>query len=109
MDSLSFVVILRHLAFAKNLKVDFLLFRVAEDNMEVVFHFAFELVLRVYSHWVLWLNRLKRLCFSWICHLYWLLISCICWVWRKNSIICMRSSRSLCAIFLGIWCKNVWL
>ena len=43
MDSLSFVVILRHLAFAKNLKVDFLLFRVAEDNMGAVFHFAFEL------------------------------------------------------------------
>ena len=43
MDSLSSVVILRHLAFAKNLKVDFLLFRVVEDNMEVVFHFAFEL------------------------------------------------------------------
>ena len=44
MDSLSFVVILRHLAFAKNLKVDFLLFRFAEGNMEVVFHFPFELV-----------------------------------------------------------------
>ena len=44
MDSLSSVVILRHLAFAKNLKVDFLLFRVVEGNMEVVFHFAFELV-----------------------------------------------------------------
>ena len=44
MDSLSFVVILRHLAFAKKLKVDFLLFRDAEDNMEVVFHFAFKLV-----------------------------------------------------------------
>ena len=43
MDSLSSVVILRHLAYAKNLKVDFLLFRVAEDNMEAVFHFAFEL------------------------------------------------------------------
>ena len=44
MDSFSSVVILRHLAFAKNLKVDFLLFRVAEGNMEAVFHFAFELV-----------------------------------------------------------------
>ena len=44
MDSLSSVVILRHLAFVKNLKVDFLLFRVAEVNMEAVFHFAFELV-----------------------------------------------------------------
>ena len=44
MDSLSSVVILRHLAFVKNLKVDFLLFRVAEGNMEAVFHFAFELV-----------------------------------------------------------------
>ena len=44
MDSLSTVVILRHLAFVKNLKVDFLLFRVAEGNMEAVFHFAFELV-----------------------------------------------------------------
>ena len=41
MDSLSSVVILRHLAFVKNLKVDFLLFRVAEGNMEAVFHFAF--------------------------------------------------------------------
>ena len=44
MDSLSFVVILRHLAFVKNLKVDFLLFRVAEGKMAAVFHFAFELV-----------------------------------------------------------------
>ena len=44
MDSLSSVVILRHLAFVKNLKVDFLLFRVAKGNMEAVFHFAFELV-----------------------------------------------------------------
>ena len=44
MDSMSSVVILRHLAFAKKLKVDFLLFRVAEDNMEAVFHFAFKLV-----------------------------------------------------------------
>ena len=44
MDSLSSVVILRHLAFVKNLKVDFLLFRVVEGNMGVVFHFAFELV-----------------------------------------------------------------
>ena len=44
MDSLSFVMILRHLAFVKKLKVDFLLFRVAEGNMEAVFHFAFELV-----------------------------------------------------------------
>ena len=44
MDSLSSVVILRHSAFAKNLKVDFLLFRVVEGNMEVVFDFAFELV-----------------------------------------------------------------
>ena len=44
MDSLSSVVIRRHLAFAKNLKLDFLLFRVAEGNMEAVFHFAFELI-----------------------------------------------------------------
>ena len=44
MDSLSSVVILRHLAFVKNFKVDFLLFRVAKGNMEAVFHFAFELV-----------------------------------------------------------------
>ena len=44
MDSLSSVVILRHLGFVKNLKVDFLLFRVAEGNMETVFHFTFELV-----------------------------------------------------------------
>ena len=44
MDSLSFVVILRHLEFVKNLKVDFLLFHVVEGNMGVVFHFAFELV-----------------------------------------------------------------
>ena len=44
MDSLSFVVILRRLAFVKNLKVDFLLFRVAEGRMEAVFHFVFELV-----------------------------------------------------------------
>ena len=44
MDSLSFVVILRHLAFVKNLKVDSLLFRVVEDNMGVGFRFAFELV-----------------------------------------------------------------
>ena len=43
MNSLSSVVILRHLAFTKNLNVDFL-FRVAEGNMEAVFHFAFELV-----------------------------------------------------------------
>ena len=44
MDLLSSLVILRHLAFAKNLIVDFLLFRVAEGNMEAVFDFAFELV-----------------------------------------------------------------
>ena len=44
MDSLSSVVILRHLAFPKTLKVDFLLFRDVEGNMGVVFHFAFELV-----------------------------------------------------------------
>ena len=44
MDSSSFVMILLHLAFEKNLKVDFLLFRVVEDNMGVVFHFAFVLV-----------------------------------------------------------------
>ena len=37
-------MILRHLAFVKNLKVDFLLFHVAGGNMEAVFHFAFELV-----------------------------------------------------------------
>ena len=44
MGSLSFVMILLHLAFEKNLKVDSLLFRVVEDNMGVVFHFAFVLV-----------------------------------------------------------------
>ena len=44
MDSLSFVMILRHLAFVKNLRVISLLFRVVEGNMEVVFHFAFVLV-----------------------------------------------------------------
>ena len=44
MDSLSFVMILLHLVIEKNLKVDFLLFRVVEDNMGVVFHFAFVLV-----------------------------------------------------------------
>ena len=44
MGSLSFVMILRHLAFLKNLRVDFLLFRVVEGNMGVVFHFAFVLV-----------------------------------------------------------------
>ena len=37
-------MILRHLAFVKNLKVDFLLFHVAGGNMEAVVHFAFELV-----------------------------------------------------------------
>ena len=44
MDSLSSAVIMRYLAFVKKLKVDFLSFRVAEGNMEAVFHFAFELV-----------------------------------------------------------------
>ena len=44
MDSLSFVVTLRHLAFVKNLKVDFLLYRVAEGNMEAVFNFSFQLI-----------------------------------------------------------------
>ena len=44
MDSYSSVVILRHLALVKSLKVDFLLFHVAEDNMEEVIHFAFESV-----------------------------------------------------------------
>ena len=44
MDSLSFVMILLHLAFVKNSKVYFLLFRVVEGNMEVIFHFAFVLV-----------------------------------------------------------------
>ena len=44
MDSLSFVMILLHLAFVKNLKVDCLLFRVVEGNMGVVFHFTFVLV-----------------------------------------------------------------
>ena len=42
MDSYSSAVILRHLAFVRSLKVDFLLFHVAEDNVEAVFHFAFE-------------------------------------------------------------------
>ena len=41
---MSSVVILRHLAFVKNLKVDFSLFRFVEGNMEAVFHFVFELV-----------------------------------------------------------------
>ena len=44
MDSLSSIVILRHLAFVKNLKVDFSLFRVVEGNMVAVFHFAFGFV-----------------------------------------------------------------
>ena len=44
MDSLSSVLILRHLAFVKNLSVDFLLFHVVSNNMVVVFHFAFVLV-----------------------------------------------------------------
>ena len=39
-----FVVILRHLAFVKNLSVDFLLFHVVANNMVVVSHFAFALV-----------------------------------------------------------------
>ena len=33
-----------YLAFVKSLRVDFLLFRVVEGNMGVVFHFAFVLV-----------------------------------------------------------------
>ena len=37
-------MILRHLAFVKCLKVDFLLFHVAEGNMEAVFPCAFGLV-----------------------------------------------------------------
>ena len=37
-------MILRHLAFVKNLKVEFLLFHDAECNMAAVFHFAFGLV-----------------------------------------------------------------
>ena len=44
MDSSSFVVILRRLVFEKSFNFDFLLFCVAEGNMEAVFHFAFELV-----------------------------------------------------------------
>ena len=44
MDSLLSVVILRHLAFVKNLSVDFLLFHVVSNDMVVVFHFAFVLV-----------------------------------------------------------------
>ena len=44
MDSLSFVVILRHLAFVKSLLVDFLLFHVVVNKMVVVFHFVFALV-----------------------------------------------------------------
>ena len=41
MDSLSFVVIVRHLAFVKSLFIDFLLFHVVVNNMVVVFHFAY--------------------------------------------------------------------
>ena len=37
-------MILRHLTFVRCLKVDFLLFHVAEYNMEAVFQFAFESV-----------------------------------------------------------------
>ena len=37
-------MILRHLAFVKNLSVDFLLFHVVVNNMVVVFRYAFELV-----------------------------------------------------------------
>ena len=43
-DSLSFIVFLRHLAFVKRLYVDFLLFHVVENNMVVVFQFEFVLV-----------------------------------------------------------------
>ena len=100
MDSLSSVVILRHLVFPKNLKVDFLLFVLLKVIWEWYFILHLSWLIRVHSHWVLWLNWLKRLCISWIWHMYWLLISCIRWIWRKNSIICMRSSRSLFAIFL---------
>ena len=41
MDSLSFVMILLHLAFEKNSKVGFLLFHVVGDNMEWYFILAF--------------------------------------------------------------------
>ena len=44
MGSLSSVVILRHLAFVKNLSVDFLLFHFVVNNMVVVFRFVFVLV-----------------------------------------------------------------
>ena len=37
-------MILRHLAFVKNLSVDFLLFHVVVNNMVVVFRFAFVVV-----------------------------------------------------------------
>ena len=44
MDSLSFVVILRHVPFEKNLLIGFLLFRVVVNNMAVEFCYAFDLV-----------------------------------------------------------------
>ena len=44
MDSWSFVVILRRVAFEKSLLLDFLLFRVVVNNVVVGFHFASELV-----------------------------------------------------------------
>ena len=44
MDSYSFVMVLRHLAFVKNLKVDSLLFHVAVNKVVAGFHFAFALI-----------------------------------------------------------------
>ena len=43
MDSLSIVVILWHLVFERNLRVESSLFHLVVDNMVVEFHFAFEL------------------------------------------------------------------
>ena len=44
MDSLSFVLIMRHLVFVKSLLVAFFLFHVFVSNMATEFHFAFVLV-----------------------------------------------------------------
>ena len=42
MNSLSFVVILRHVAFEENMKNGFLLFHVVVNNNAVEFQYAFE-------------------------------------------------------------------
>ena len=109
MDSLSFVMILLHLAFEKNLKVDFLLFRVVEIIWEWYFILHLRRLIRVCDHWVLLLNWLKILCINWVLLLNWLLILCIYRLWGKNSMICMWFLYSLSTIFLIIWCKYIWL